>query len=396
MVANTHAATDYAAALEKTRRDVSTLLTTAERDARDVEKRVRLAYRQFHLASLTEAEPDYRIVEELIGALLREFGPLEDVCLLKANVDGRFHRLDRVKEAFRMCPRLGERHAGRSLLADIDFQEGRYAEAGSAFRGLLEEERTWDLLARLAHWTSKMGDPEEADRLYDEAQEELTAKEMSSFAWLALQRGSLALSRGRFAEARRHYEQAAAGFSGHWRTDEHMAALLAAEGDLASAERLLRDIIERVPKVELRQALGEVLAADGRNEEARHCFESAAAAFLASVRRGGVHYYHHLADLYADDLDKPAEGVRWARKDVALRSNYGTQSMLAWALFRNGDLAEALEWIRLALGSGVHDAGVYSTAATLFGAAGDRARADSYQRAARAINPSDVRLHLHH
>jgi tetratricopeptide (TPR) repeat protein len=357
---------------------------------------VRLAYRQFHLASLTEAEPDYRFVEELIGALLRDFGPTEDVCLLKANVDGRFHRLDRAKEALRMCPRLAARHAGRSLLADIDFQEGRYAQAGSAFRGLIEEERTWDVLARLAHWTGKMGDPDEADSLYAEAEEELTAKEMSSFAWLALQRGSLASTRGRFAEARRHYERAAAGFSGHWRTDEHMAALLAAEGDLASAERLLRDIIERVPKVELKQALGELLAADGRNEEARGWFDSAAAAFLASVRRGGVHYYHHLADLYADDLDRPAEGVRWARKDVALRSNYSTQSMLAWALFRNGELAEALEWIGLALGSGVRDAGVYSTAATLFAASGDPARADSYGRAARAINPSGIRLHLHH
>jgi tetratricopeptide (TPR) repeat protein len=336
------------------------------------------------------------MVEDLVGALLQDFGPLEDVCLLKANLDGRFHRLDRAKEAVRVCPRLAARHAGRSILADIDFQEGRYAQAGSAFRSLLEEDPTWDVMARLAHWTGKLGDPEEADRLYERAEEDLTAKEMGSYAWLELQRGSLASSRGRFAEARSHYERASAAFSGHWRTDEHMAALLAAEGDLESAERLLRRAVSRVPKVELQQALGELLAARGRDEEARACFESAATAFLASVREGGVHYYHHLADLYADDLARPAEGVRWARKDAALRSNYGTQSMLAWALFRNGELAEALEWIRLALDSGVRDAGVYSRAATLFGASGDLVQADRYERAARAINPSGVRLHLHH
>ena len=43
-------------------------------------------------------------------------------------------------------------------------------------------------------------DPAGAERLYVEAQEGLTAKEMRSYAWLELQRGLLDLDAGRHAE----------------------------------------------------------------------------------------------------------------------------------------------------------------------------------------------------
>ena len=108
-------------------------------------------------------------------------------------------------------------------MIDIDFQEGRYEQARIALEALIDENRTWDNLARLAHWKGKMGSPAEADRLYEEAEDELTAKEMRSFAWLELQRGAVALSRGRCDKARTHYLRAESSFPGHWLTDLHMA-----------------------------------------------------------------------------------------------------------------------------------------------------------------------------
>jgi tetratricopeptide (TPR) repeat protein len=388
--------TAYEAELAKARSDITTLTAISRRDGRDPEKRVRLAYRQFHQASLTGNEGDFIAVKQTIEGVIQDFGPKEDICLLKANLDGRFHCLMDVKRDLQMCPSLAHRHAGRSILADVDFQEGRYEQARIALETLIDENRTWDNLARLAHWEGKMGRPDEADRLYEEAEDELTAKELRSFAWLELQRGALAMSRGRYGKARTHYQRAAASFPGHWHTDEHMAGLLAAEGNRDEAVVLLRSVVARAPKPELKQALGKLLASMGRTEEAHSWLDAAAAAFLASAQQGGVHYYHHLVDVYADMKGGAAEAVKWARKDVALRSNFSTQSALAWALLQNGEVAEGLVRIRQALASGVQDGGIFATAAALFHAAGDAALGERYAHAAAEINPGAHHFHAHY
>ena len=154
----------YDAEVAKTRKDIAALEPIIYRDRRDIEKWVRIAYRQFHLASLTADELDYRVVEQTISSLIRDFGPKEDVCLLKANLDSRFHRLEAVKQSLAMCPALADRHAGKAIIADVDFQEGRYEQARIGLERLICEQQTWDVLARLAHWHAKLGDPEKADK----------------------------------------------------------------------------------------------------------------------------------------------------------------------------------------------------------------------------------------
>ena len=76
------------------------------------------------------------------------------------------------------------------------------------------------------------------DRLYREAEDELTAKEMRSYAWLEVQRGFLAFSRGGYPEARSHYDIAEAAYPGYWLVGEYQAELLGAEGRHAEAIEL--------------------------------------------------------------------------------------------------------------------------------------------------------------
>jgi tetratricopeptide (TPR) repeat protein len=206
----------------------------------------------------------------------------------------------------------------------------------------------------------------------------------------------LALTHGRYADAWTHYRRADETYPCHWHTDEHFAELLAAEGQFTEAEALFQKVIARSLKPELKQALGELYLFTGRPQEAQPWLDSALATYLESVRRGGVHYFHHLADFYADARKEAAEAVRWARKDVELRSNFSTQAAMAWALYRDGQLSEALEYIRLALSSGVRDAGIFSTAATLFEAAGETAEGQSYAQAALRVNSKHHDFHMHH
>jgi tetratricopeptide (TPR) repeat protein len=386
----------YAEELSSAGLDIAGLESRRLSDPSNLEKRVRLAYRLFHRASLTGNMAHFEAVEAAVGETIDEFGPKEDLCLLKANLDFRFHRLGAVRRDLQMCPLLAGRFEGRVLLADLDFQEGRYETARLAFEQLIAENRTWDNLARLAHWKSKLGDIDEADQLYEEAEDDLTAKQMRSYAWLELQRGILALTHGRYDDAWMHYRRADAAYPGHWHTDEHFAELMAAEGRFDEAARLFQEVIARAPKPELQQALGELYVLSGRAQEAQPWFDRASATYLESVQRGGVHYFHHLADFYTHAREEPAEAVRWAREDLQMRSNFSTQAAMAWALYRNAQLSEAVEYISLALSSGVRDAQIFSTAATLFQAAGKAAESEHYAQTALRINPKHQNFHVHH
>jgi hypothetical protein len=104
----------------------------------------------------------------------------------------------------------------RVLRADIDLQEGRYEEAKQGYESVIEQNRTWDNLARLAYLKSKTGDPLGADQLYQEAEDEISVKEMRSYAWVELQRGLLDLNHGRHDEALAHYKRANKAYSGYW------------------------------------------------------------------------------------------------------------------------------------------------------------------------------------
>jgi hypothetical protein len=106
----------YSEELARAEKDIHELESRLQHHPRDLEKRVRLAYRLFHRASLTGNMGQFEAVEATILKTIVEFGPKEDLCLLKANLDFRFHRLPEVRRDLQMCPLLSGRFEGRVLL----------------------------------------------------------------------------------------------------------------------------------------------------------------------------------------------------------------------------------------------------------------------------------------
>jgi tetratricopeptide (TPR) repeat protein len=382
--------------LLRAEREVSLLTLRCQDYPDDLQGRVRLAYRMFHRASLTGKMRQLDEAEAAILEAIRQFGPKEDLCLLKANLDFRLHRLSEVRRDLEMAPLLPGRFDARVLKADLAFQEGQYGLSRSTLEELIRENPTWDVIARLAHWKSKLGDSEEADQLYEQAEDELTAKQMLSYAWLELQRGLLDFNHGRYDEARAHYRRAEATYPGHWYTAEHFAEILAAEGEFSKADELLKDVVSRTSKPELHQALGELYLYANRSAEAQPWLDSALTGYLDSVLRGEVHYLHHLADFYADARLEPVEALKWSERDFKMRPNYATQSALAWALYRNDRIREALQHIQAAVACGVRDAVIFSTASELFEASGDTEKSRHFADLALQINPKHKSFRFHH
>jgi tetratricopeptide (TPR) repeat protein len=387
--------TAYQTELERIEKTIAELQGNAFAPPADTEKVTTYVSSLYQRAALTGDLSALEATEFVIDEAIRLLRFPGDLHFLKAKLAFQLHRLADVRRSLESDPSLPISAEGRALQADLDFQEGRYREARKGYESVLADNRTWDNLARLAYFEAKLGDAVLADRLYWEAADELTAKEMRSYAWVELQRGLLDLAHGRHDDAAAHYRRADQAYSGYWLVAGHTAELLAAQGELAEAAALYEGVVAQVPRPELQQTLGQIYTMLGRHARAKSCRVIARAAYLQSARRGGVHYYHHLADFYADVLEDGAEAIKWARKDIELRENFSTQAALAWALYRDGRFAEALEAINVALSSGVKDAHLFSQAATIYRAASRIDEGAAYLQMAAAINPNHGSFHVH-
>src|SRR5437762_1632066 len=207
------------------------------------ERLTQFIYRLYQRASiagdLAQLSAAARAIERAVPLLTHP----GDLYLLKANVAFKLHRLADVEATLLAIPTADHCIEARLVCADLDFQHGRYREAETGYTAAIEAERSWSGLARLAYFRGKTGDLEGADRLYREAEDELTAKEMRSYAWLQLQRGFLAFSQGAYPNARSYYDRAEVAYPGYWLVDEYKAELLGAEGSYAEAIKLLQSLV---------------------------------------------------------------------------------------------------------------------------------------------------------
>ena len=387
--------TDYETELARIQKDIAELKEAALSTPIDIGKATRFVHRLYHRASLTGSAADLRITETAIDRAIQEIGPLADLYLLKANLDFGLHRLGKTSHGLSALSRFTGNAQVAALKASLAFQQGEYAAAKRGYLSAIEKNPTWDNLARLAYWEAKFGDPDLADGLYGQAENEMSAKEMRSFAWVELQRGLLDLNRGRYDDAMAHYQKAEKAYSGYWLVDEHMAELLGATRRFEAAASLYESVVARAPLPELHQRLGDLYVFMGKLDRAKPWHDKAFAGYLDSAARGEVNYYHHLSAFYADARGDGAEAVKWAEKDVALRPNFATQDALAWALYRAGRFEAARKISREALSSGVKDAHLFFHAAMIHLAAGKTDEGKRLLKKAGEINPGYENFHAH-
>ena len=389
-------AAGYAAEMQRIDQDIAETDGALCSTATDPEHITRHIYRLYQKASLSGDLAGLTAVERAIDESIALLANPGDLYLLKAHAAFKLHKLAEVDAALLAVPSVYDSDEGRLIRADLDFQHGRYQAAESGYVEVLRHERSWGALARLAHLRGKMGDAADADHLYEEAEDQLTAKEMRAYAWLEVQRGFLNFACGRDGEAQLHYRRADAAYPGYWVVDEHIAELLGAQGRYDDAIAMYQSIVSNRRRPELEQAIGELCELAGRNGPAAYWKERALTAYLQSAQRGEVHYYHHLVDYYTDVAENGAEAVKWAYKDLQLRENFATQAALARALYRDGRFSEAVHWIDRALASGVVDAQIYFRAGEIYSAAGNEVEGRSLRERALNLNPAVGRFHVHH
>ena len=335
--------TDYDAELEKIRGQLAPLEGVAFQAPVDLEKASKYAFLKYRYSSLTADFADFQAAESALDEAIRKAGPSEDLLLLKANFDFKLHRLARTKDDLQVAPGLAGGPGGRALRADLDLQEGRYEAARKGYEAALRTKRTWDNLARLAYLESKTGDVAGAGRLYAEAQGELTAKEMRSYAWLELQKGLLDFDDGRYEKALDHYRKADRAYSGYWQIEEHIAEVLDRLGRTDEAVELYRGIIRRTRNPEFVNALAAILdrkdhaAAEALYAEAERLFEEQSRLYPEAA------IGHFLKYLIGRRETSP-QLLEMAERNVQLRPNAESKLLLAraWLKLNRPEKARAL------------------------------------------------------
>ena len=207
--------------------------------------------------------------------------------------------------------------------------------------------------------------------------------------------GELAFRSGDWETAGKQYEAALSVQPDYYAGLDHLAELRGAQGRFDDAVALYTRLIERVPRPEFMQALGDLYVFSEKAGDAKPWHDRALAAYLASVGRNEALYFHHLAGFYADSLDDAGKAVEWARRDLTLRHNIQAYDALAWALYKAGKTDEARDTISKALATGTQDAHVLYHAGTILMAAGDITGGAGKLREALAANPRYNTFHVH-
>lgn len=329
-------ATGCAAELARAEEELATL-TPAVRSAAQATRRAALLYRRAGLTGRTSA---YRDADGWIDLALQTIERWPDLWLLKATLDLHFHRFDAARRHVAAAPGLKASPEGRALIADVDLHLGDAPAARRAYEVLVERDPCCDHLARLAELEAAAGRHHVAEGLRARAEDDLTAKQMRSFAWLQLQRGRHAAARGRFDSAAALYDRADAAYSGYWLVTAHRAKLAMAEGNVRDAIPLYEELSARVSRPEFEHQLGDAYLRAGDVERARTCHARALAGYSASIERGEVHELHRLA-LFHLEVRRDAQGaLAWAMADLKLRRSALALSTAARCLDAAGQLQE--------------------------------------------------------
>lgn len=386
------APTAFTAELARLDATLATVLARAEAQPRGWLVLDRAANLYLTRARLSGDYDDYASAEQTLARAFAIAGEGAGPVLTQVRVDFTLHRLARAAEGLARTDAWPLRtpaddRAIAALRADLAFQQGRYADALPGLEASLAAERSLTSLARLAQYRWKTGDFEAAETLYREAIALLRGQPGEEAAWLNLMLGLMDLDRGRYADAHAHYRDAAAALPGYWLVDEHIAEILTLQGNTGEALALYDDIIARTDSPEFMDAAAAIHLEAGRNDQAHALIARARAIYEAQLARYPEAAYGHALGHFLEFGDDPLRTLALAEANHTTRPNAEAKISLASAYLKAGRIDAARATIEEALATPWNTADLHATAAEIFTAAGDPARAAASRARALALNP---------
>jgi tetratricopeptide (TPR) repeat protein len=312
----------------------------------------------------------------------RDYGSLISLGLVRLAQHDFEAALRTAEEAIIQIPARPDAFA---LRGDALMALGRYGEASGDYQYFLEKAPGSGAFSRQATLAEVRGNVAVAEQFWQAA---IDADSLvpESAAWARVQLGNLQFSQGELAAADESFKAALRAYPGY-------SAALAGRGHVAAARHRWDDAITHlkgastaVPSPEYVIALGEAYARAGRADDARRQFALVGAIAQLFAANGVT---NELV-LLQFELDRGDAGpaLRGAQAAYDARPSVVAADLLAWALFKNGRLAEAQRYSLESLAQGTNDPQLFYHAAEIFAASGELAQARVFANRARELNPA--------
>ena len=291
-----------------------------------------------------------------------------------------------LQEATQLNKRMPDDVMVYGFLTDANVELGNYKEAETACQRMLDL-RTGNLpgVTRAAYLRELFGDVEGSLELMNMAFQSTPPTQAEDGAWILTQMAHLNLAIGNVDKSEKLLRQALVMFLGHHYALGNLAKVRIQQKRYAEAVELLRQRYEAAPHAENLYDLAEALQLAGRTGEEKKAFAEFEHKSLLETNRGD-NSNHALIFYYADHANEPAKALDVARREIARRHDTFTLDAYAWALYSNGQYAEARKQMEMALAVGIRNATMFRHAGEIALKTGDKPTAERYLRQAAELN----------
>jgi tetratricopeptide (TPR) repeat protein len=381
-----------------TARLIQTAQATVARNSQDASAYAGLGAAYFQHARETGDVGDYQLAEESLAKSLdldsTDFSTDEALETLAAVCMGEHRFADALRYAQKALSLGTGDLSPFAIVGDAYADMGEYDKAAAAYGRLtprdmvLAPRAAYARDSRISYLRFIAGDTAGAIALMKTAVTEGVEAQLPSenMAWLYYELGEYETQAGDIAAADAAYLAALNTHPGDYRALAALAKLRANNGRYADAVVLYQRAIAVVPMPIFVAELGDLYTKMGHPEEAHKQY--ALVEYIGLL--GHINQVLHNRDLavfFADHDIKLTEAVDLARKELEVRRDVYTWDALAWALYKNGKLAEAAEASEKAMRFGTQDSLLLFHAGMIDETIGHTEQARSELQKALQINP---------
>ncbi len=270
------------------------------------------------------------------------------------------------------------------ILGDVALELGHYDEAFTHYQKMTDARPDLSSWSRGAYLLWINGETTRATALMGQAIRAGSAFAENT-AWCRARLANMHFHQGAYATAAQVLEPSLRAKSKNPHILLAAARIATASDELEIAAEYYRMLNDLAPNHDALAGLGDLHAAQGRNDEAEKFYLQVEALHATNLAKG-VHDHIRMAAFLADHDRDPAAAVKLASQHRPTGNVFDADT-LAWVHFKNGDNARAIEAIKLALSRHTPDAGIHYHAGLIAAQAGDVESARRHRQTALSLNP---------
>ena len=310
----------------------------------------------------------YKLADACAQALGARSQGSPEALLLRGHVLQNLHHFKQAEPLARELVARRGLSFDYALLGDTLMEQGKLAEAATAYQSMMDLRPDLHSYSRGAHMRWLKGDLSGALELIQLAVSASSPLDAESAAWVHTRLALYRSQAGAFSEASRACDTALQFQKSYAPALLLRGRILLAEGKSAEAIEVLEAAAKRNPLPEYQWALVEALRQKGRSTEASEV--------ESQLDRNGAANDPRTYSLYlATRGQSLPTALRLAENELEERSDVFTHDALAWALAASGKLQEARCQMEKALAEGTEDPRLCFHAAVIAAKAGTQQNA---------------------